>query len=114
LILRLSGSLATLSAQRIVSALPGGTIELHANRDEARLGGIAAILLPMTVPCPTCGGIADPNAVWCRRCQFAGSVVEEITLCVPIPPQAPDGMTFNLELDRLGDLPPMTVRLRVS
>jgi DnaJ-class molecular chaperone len=96
-----------------VHALPGGVIELHATRDEARIGGIAAIRLPMTVPCPTCGGIADPSGVWCRRCQFEGSIVEEITLCVPIPPHAPDGMTFNVELDRLGDLPPMAVRLRV-
>ena len=113
LILRLSGTLEALAARRIARPLPGGLIELHATSDEARVGGLAAIRMPMTVPCPTCGGIADPTGVWCRRCQFAGSVVEEITLCVPIPPSAPDGMTFNLELDRIADLPPMAVRLRV-
>ena len=113
LLLRLSGTMETLMAQRIARRLTGGLIELHANHEEARTGGIAAIRMPMTVPCPTCGGIAGPNSVWCRRCQIAGSVVEEITLCLPIPAHAPDGMTFNLELDRLGDLPPMTIRLRV-
>jgi DnaJ-class molecular chaperone len=113
LIVRLSGTLEALAARRIARPLPGGLIELHATADEARAGGIAAIRMPMTVPCPTCGGIAAPTGVWCRRCQFAGSVVEEITLCVPIPPAAPDGMTFNLQLDRIADVPPMAVRLRV-
>jgi molecular chaperone DnaJ len=115
LILRLCGSLAALSDRRIVRAHPGGgLLDLFINRDEARLGGVAAINMPLTVPCPTCGGIASPRGVWCRRCEFAGSVVEEITICVPIPALARDGLTCNVELDRLGDLPALTVRLRVT
>jgi DnaJ-class molecular chaperone len=114
LILRLCGTLDALVERRVVLVHAGGLLELFVHRDEARAGGVAAIQLPMTIPCPTCGGIADPHGVWCRRCQFAGNVVEQVTLCVPIPAGAPDGLMFNLELDRLGDLPPMTVRLRVG
>ena len=113
LILRLCGSLDALAARGIVRAHARGLLELHVHRDEARLGGVAAINLPLTVPCPTCGGIAGRD-VWCRRCEFAGSVVESVTLCVPIPAGARDGLGFNIELDRLGDLPPMTVRLRIG
>jgi molecular chaperone DnaJ len=113
LIARLCGTLAALEARKIARVHPGGLIDLHVTAAEARAGGVAAISLPLTIPCPTCGGIADPTTVWCKRCQFEGSVVEEVTLCLPIPEQAPDGMTFNLELARLGDLPPMAVRIRV-
>jgi DnaJ-class molecular chaperone len=113
LILRLCGSLDTLVAHGIARVHPNGLIELHAKSDEARQGGVAAINLPLTVPCPTCGGVAGED-LWCVRCQFAGSVVEEVTLCVPIPSGARDGLVFNLEMDRLGDLPPMSVRLRVG
>jgi molecular chaperone DnaJ len=114
LILRLCGSLQVLESRRIVRVHASGLLELFVTQNEAREGGLAAIHLPFTVDCPTCGGIASPQGVWCRRCQFAGNVVEEVTLCVPIPAYAPDGMTFNLEMDRLGDLPPMTVRVRVG
>jgi DnaJ-class molecular chaperone len=114
LIARLTGTLAALESRHVVRVHPGGLIDLHVNADEARAGGVAAITLPLTVSCPTCGGIADHATVWCRRCQFEGSVVEEVTLCVPIPEDAPDGMTFSLELERLGDLPPMAVRIRVG
>ena len=114
LIARLSGTLAALESRHVVRVHPGGLIDLHINADEARAGGVAAISVPLTVSCPTCGGIAGHATVWCRRCQFAGSVVEEVTLCVPIPEHAPDGMTFSLGLERLGDLPPMAVRIRVG
>ncbi len=113
LIVRLSGTLAALEARKVARVHPGGLIDLHVSPDEARAGGLAAISLPLTLSCPTCGGIAGHATVWCRRCQFEGSVVEEVTLCVPIPAHAPDGMTFNLEMERLGDLPPMAVRIRV-
>jgi DnaJ-class molecular chaperone len=113
LILRLCGSVDALTERGILRLHPTGAFELHVKPEEARLGGVAAINLPLTIPCPTCGGIAGGD-VWCRRCQFQGSVVEQVTLCVPIPAAARDGLVFNLELDRLGDLPPMTVRLRVA
>ena len=113
LIARLCGTLTALEARKIARVHPRGLIDLHVTADEARAGGVAAISLPLNIPCPTCGGIADQTTVWCKRCQFEGRVVEEITLCVPIPAQAPDGMTFNLDLDHLGDLPRMAVRIRV-
>lgn len=114
LIARLCGTLSALESRQVVRVHPSGVIDLYVRTDEARAGGVAAITVPLTVPCPTCGGIAGHATVWCRRCQFEGSVVEDVTLCVPIPQQAPDGMTFNLELERLGDLPPMAVRIRVG
>lgn len=114
LIARLCGTLSALESRHVVRVHPSGRIDLYVHTEEARAGGVAAITLPLTVPCPTCGGIAGHATVWCRRCQFEGSVVEEVTLCVPIPEHAPDGMTFNLQMERLGDLPPMAVRIRVG
>jgi len=114
LIARLCGTLVALESRHVIRVHPGGLIDLHVTADEARAGGVAAITLPLTIPCPTCGGIAGHATVWCRRCQFEGSVVEEVTLCVPIPEHAPDGLTFSLGLERLGDLAPMAVRIRVG
>jgi DnaJ-class molecular chaperone len=113
LIARLCGTLVALQSRQVVRVHASGLIDLLVTADEARAGGVAAISLPLTISCPTCGGIAGPATVWCRRCQFEGSVVEEVTLCLPIPEHAPDGMAFNLEMERLGDLPPMVVRIRV-
>lgn len=113
-IARLCGTLDMLEARGIARPHANGLIDLYVTAEEARGGGVAAISLPLTISCPTCGGIAGPNSVWCRRCQFQGSVVEEVTLCVPIPAHAADGLLFNLELERLGDLPPMAVRIRVA
>ena len=31
-------------------------------------------------PCPTCGGVAHPRGAWCRRCEFAGQVTDEVSV----------------------------------
>jgi DnaJ-class molecular chaperone len=112
LIVRLSGPLDALIARGAVRCHASGLIELLLTPAERRRGGTAAIALPMVLPCPTCGGVAVRNRLWCRRCEFEGVVIEEITLCVPIPPSVLDGATFRLTLDRFGTTPPLLIRVR--
>jgi hypothetical protein len=112
-IARLSGPIDLLVARSIARTRDGGLIELFVSAAEARTGGTAAIRVPLTVPCPTCGGVAAPGSVWCRRCTFAGTVVEEITLCIPIPPAVADGTTFGVTVDATGSLPDLAVRIRL-
>jgi DnaJ-class molecular chaperone len=113
LIIRLSGPLDALVDRDVARVRPDGMIELYLSRAEARSGGTAAIQLPLGVPCPTCGGVAARNRVWCRRCEFEGMIVEDVTLCVPIPPFVSDGATFRLNADGPSATPPLAVRIRV-
>ena len=45
------------------------------------------------VLCPTCGGVASPRGVWCRRCEYAGTVTETVAVEVPIPRAVRDGVS---------------------
>jgi len=110
---RLSGALDDLVASGIARVLGDGALELDVTPDEARAGGTAVIKLPLKVPCPTCGGVARPRDVWCRRCEFEGRVVEHIPVPVRIPPSARHGMSFAAPVGR-GGVQPLRVRLRVS
>lgn len=112
-IARLSGSLETLLGRGVARARPNGVIELLMTPEEARRGGTVAIQLPLDVPCPTCGGLAGPGSLWCRRCEFAGTVVEDVTLHIAVPPLVPDGATFRLTGAGHGETPALTIRIRV-
>lgn len=110
---RVSGPLDALLAADIARRCPDGVIELVLNRTEADLGGTAAIDASLNVPCPTCGGLAERHKVWCTRCQFEGTVIDEVTVCVQIPPLVRAGTTFSIPLDRFERVPPLRVRIRL-
>lgn len=113
LIERLCGSLELLVARSAAARRPDGSVELYLTVGEARGGGTIAFSLPLRLPCPTCGGVATPNQVWCLRCEFAGSVIEEVTLHLLIKPQVADGTSFSLA-DPQGIMPAsLRVRIRV-
>lgn len=112
-IVRLSGPLDRLVAHAVARSQPGGVIELFLLPEEASSGGTAAIELPLTIPCPTCGGLAGKGRLWCRRCEFAGTIVDNVTLCVTIPPLVPDGTLFRIAGHPDGPMPPLAVRVRV-
>jgi DnaJ-class molecular chaperone len=112
LIVRLAGSLDTLIARGAARRSDDGLIELLLTAAEAARGGTAAVGVPMRVPCPTCGGCAQPGSIWCVRCEFAGSVPDEVTVCIAFPAAVADGATFNVRFDMAEDVPPLRVRIR--
>lgn len=112
LIDRLSGSLDQLIARAVARRSADGTIELLVSAAELRQGGTVAINLPCRIPCTTCGGVAQKNRVWCMRCEFAGAITEEITVCVRIPRHVADGTGFSVAVDPVNDTPALRVRVR--
>jgi hypothetical protein len=54
-----------------------------------------------------------PGNVWCARCEFAGTVHEEVTACITIPPFVADGATFSVAVDPGEEARPLRIRVRV-
>jgi molecular chaperone DnaJ len=108
---RLSGALADLVARGDARRALDGSIVLLLTRAEAGAGGLAAIDVPLTLTCPTCGGVAAHHRVWCRRCEYAGEVVDDVLLLVDIPRAAQDGAVFSFAPDPLRA--PVLVRVQV-
>jgi DnaJ-class molecular chaperone len=111
---RLCGSLDDLLAHGIARRGADGVLEVILTPDEARQGGTAAFDATMLVGCPTCFGLAEARRLWCRRCEFAGTVMDAVTVCVPIGPHTPDQTTFTVQVDPLAAVPPLKVRVRVA
>jgi molecular chaperone DnaJ len=111
-IARLAGPLRTLVARGVAQQRPDGVIELALIPEEVRAGGHAALGIPLRVPCPTCGGCAERDRVWCARCEFEGAIVDEVTVALAIPAGVGDGATFTVRFDQLADAPPLRVRVR--
>jgi molecular chaperone DnaJ len=111
---RLSGPLDDLLARAVARRCLDGSIELLLEAAEAAAGGVAAIEAPLSTTCPTCAGVARLNQVWCRRCQYAGQVVDEVVILVDIPARAADGALLAFHTDPGGTHPPLRVRLRVA
>jgi molecular chaperone DnaJ len=110
---RLSGTLEELIARAVARRLTDGLVELFLEVAEAAAGGVAAIAAPLPITCPTCTGVAAESRVWCRRCDHAGQVVDEVLLLVDIPAGASDGAVYAFRPQGVGALAPLRVRLRV-
>ena len=106
------GAAARARRARRARERPDGVIELRLTLDEVREGGHAAIGLPVRVPCPTCGGCADRNRVWCRRCEFEGAILDDVTVALALPPGIGDGTTFTVPLDAEGEARTLRVCVR--
>jgi curved DNA-binding protein CbpA len=109
---RLSGSLEELLAAGIAQRVPDDVVELWLLTHEAAQGGVAAIDAAVRVVCPTCSGIAEAGVLWCRRCEFDGSVIDQVTFSVVVPHGARDGLTFCFETDPSHRHPPLRIRVR--
>jgi molecular chaperone DnaJ len=109
---RLSGPLEELVAAATARRNGDGSIDLVLNTTEVRRGGTAAITLPCLVPCPTCGGVAQKNRLWCARCEFAGTVVDQVTICISIPRHVAEGTAFRVAVDPTGSTPSLRLRIR--
>jgi DnaJ-class molecular chaperone len=75
---------------------------------------VAAIAAPLPVTCPTCAGVAAHGRVWCRRCEYAGHVVDDVVLLVDLRAGTVDGALFTFHTDPGGILPAVRVRVRVG
>src|ERR1022692_3508409 len=109
---RLTGTLEQLVAARIARVDPSGALELDLSVAESASGGTAIVTLPLRILCPTCGGVASPRGVWCRRCEYEGQVTEAVPVRIPIPPIAREGHTFSVAAGRPG-APAQRVRIRI-
>jgi molecular chaperone DnaJ len=114
LIRRLSGALDDLLAAGVARRLPSGLVELHLDATEAAAGGFIALDAVVRVRCPTCGGSARLDILWCRSCEFAGTVLEPVTFTLEVPAEVRDGTTFSFATDPSETSPPLRVRLRKS
>lgn len=114
LIERLSLSLDALLASGAARRCEGGVIELDVTRAEAAAGGIAAIDVVVDVRCPTCFGLAERGQLWCRRCEYEGTVPDQVTVCVQVPAGTRDRTTFAFDVDPTGRAERLRVRIRVA
>jgi molecular chaperone DnaJ len=110
---RLSGPIERLTESGAAQLAADGVLELHLSAAEATRGGTALVELPLPIVCPTCGGVARPGGVWCRRCEHAGRVTETVAVVVAIPPAARDGLVLPATLRQAGGSP-QRARLRVA
>lgn len=111
LLARLSGALEALLSAGVARRLADGVIELHLHPSETA-GGHAAIDAVVVVRCPTCSGLARPRVLWCRRCEYAGTVHDPVTFTLHVPPDPRDGLTFSFATDPYESTPPLRIRLR--
>jgi molecular chaperone DnaJ len=109
---RLAGPLRVLVARGAARERADGVIELGLTAAEARDGGHAALGFPLRVPCPTCGGCARRDHVWCARCEFEGAIVDEVTIALAIPAGVANGTTFTVPLDSDGEARTLRVCVR--
>ena len=113
LIDRLCGPLDLLVERAVARRCDDGVVELALERDEAMVGGTAAIDTSVEMACPTCYGGARAGELWCVRCEYAGTTRQNVTVCVAIPAGVADGAAFVVDTDPAGRSRPMRVRIRV-
>jgi DnaJ-class molecular chaperone len=113
LLQRLSGPLEALLAAEVARRSPDGIVELLLTSEEAAFGGTAIIEASVEVCCPTCGGTAQPYVLWCRRCEYAGAVIDQVAFRFEIPAWVTDGTAFTFASDPTGLSPPLRLRLRI-
>jgi molecular chaperone DnaJ len=113
-IARLAAPLRALVERGVARERPDGVVDLLLTAEEARAGGHAALGVPLRLPCPTCGGCASRDRVWCMRCEFDGHVVDDVTALLAIPAGVRDGVTFTVRLDDLGEAAPLRVCVRLA
>jgi molecular chaperone DnaJ len=112
LLSRVSGPVETLVASGVAAVDANGTLELRLSAAEAASGGTAVVTMPLSVPCPTCGGIARRGGVWCRRCEYEGQVTAPVRVRIQIPPAARHG-AITVGISDAGGKPP-PVRLTIA
>lgn len=109
---RVSGRLQDLMAAGLIRRAADGTYEVALTAAEAEQGGVVELDVPLVVWCAMCGGVARPNGVWCRRCEFAGTVREEIAVDIAIAPAVVTGGPWLFVVNAQG-VPGLVEPLRI-
>lgn len=82
--------------------MPTLTLEVTVNRDQARRGGTARIMVPAHARCPLCQGHARLGLYECHRCSGEGAISGEIPIAVSFPPGLASEHAVILPLRRYG------------
>jgi len=80
--------------------------ELHLPLSDALRGGKSRFEIPVTVPCPRCGGVGFVGEHVCPTCVGVGTLHDTKTVDLAIPKTLRDGVTLRLAgLGEPGDTP---------
>ena len=110
----LSGALDALLARGQALRGRDGVVELAIDAAVAASGGHATIDAAVAITCPTCAGHAEPRVLWCRRCEYAGTVIDQVTFTLELPAPVRPGSTFTFVTDPTGNTAPFRVRIRLA
>ncbi len=86
----------------------GALGEILLTPDEAALGGLLPLDVPLHVSCPTCAGFGGVLAP-CPACRGEGRIQRRVPCVLELPPGVRDGTVFQIRLKR-----PIPLTLLVS
>jgi DnaJ-class molecular chaperone len=78
------------------------TVELRLDPEQARRGGVVALAVPASRPCPACGGTGRSWALGCLHCGGTGLLERQLPVRVALPPRLRDRELFHLPLRQHG------------
>jgi hypothetical protein len=108
LIRRLSSPIAVLLACGIAERAADGAIVLHLEPEEAAVGGMVTIAMPVAIRCPSCA--TGP----CARCGATRAVEELFAAWLAIRPGIVDGTMLSPSAQLPGVLRPVVFRARLA
>jgi DnaJ-class molecular chaperone len=78
------------------------TLEIPLDREQARRGGHARVMVPARSVCPTCRGYGAIGYYECHRCAGEGAISGEVPISVAFPPGLMKDHSVIIPLDRFG------------
>ncbi len=78
------------------------TLIVPLNREQARRGGNATIMVPARSVCPTCRGYGSMGYYECYRCAGEGAISGEVPISVSLPSGLQEDHAVVIPLDRFG------------
>ena len=78
------------------------TVQVILHSEEAVLGGVVPIGIPVYEDCSVCRGMRPESFFPCPRCDGAGFVETTKTVAINVPPRVAPGTMFESSLDHLG------------
>jgi DnaJ-class molecular chaperone len=80
-------------------------VELRLTKDEAKIGGIFPVHIPVVKPCPACQAAKDEDeehTLACRLCAGRRRVTEDHLVEVTAPPGVQDGQSARVAMEDVG------------
>ena len=79
-------------------------IELILTPEEARIGGIIPVEIPIHETCPTCRGKGSNLFFFCDHCGGDGSIEQSVEINIQVPPNVSNFSQFNFSIPGYGIL----------